>query len=103
MMETFEEYEARTAGMVTIGQWEKDSGGAPLPPAWEPEFPGDDGWGPVAGEFGYNRDGTARTGRPAPDIPPPASGPPVPCLDSLGRPIPWMGDWVPAFRRESGQ
>ena len=77
-METFEEYEARTAGLKTIGEWETETGCAPLPATWVPAYEGDQGWD---------------TPRPIPeDLPSAAGTDPEPCLDSLGRPIPWMGD-----------
>ena len=74
----------------------------PLPADWTPLWEDDNGWnrppGGDAGQYyprGHPRSGTLRPARPAPDLPPlathnPDNGPPE-CLDSLGRPIPWMG------------
>ena len=68
----------------TIGAYQTRTGCAPLPPTWQPAYDGDDGFGPEH----------------LPEPPPPATGPQADCFDSLGRPIPWMADWQPAYKSE---
>ena len=72
----------------TIGGWQARTNNAPLPPLWEPAWEGDRGW-----------DSGQQT---LPGLIVAEDGGPEPCVDSLGRPIPDMADWTPAFRRNVG-